>query len=396
MTHAWRPRPAVPVAILTLGLVAACERPGAAVPSRVPGDGAGVVLNVPYPMVDGERIEGAGRAALARASFVLVALGATPDDRDHALPERITWSGDGPLLVAHHVEPDGPTAVLWQALHRTGFRREAHERGRAVPVDVAEIEALGLRPPAAIVWLVGPRGSCRAEVGPPVLAQYPGAADTVMVGYALQGCAGREWAQIGIVAESIPVDFRWVPALASPDVVAPHDHGWEDPLAALIELPAWSYEAAPRFDLVRLREIPGASPRVLQIHHALLADLPHETDGAEGAWCDIAVAWTRTDGWYNERWIDAVPFSSDAVGPFLLGAFVNGPQVDAVLYDDRFDGLVVIPPGPLDDMDDPAAWRQVFVPTGAHDAATLAAWGVEPARGPLPVGPTCAADVPTP
>jgi hypothetical protein len=372
--------------LLALGLVAACDRPGGAPPSRVPGDGAGVVLNVPYPMADAERIEGVGRAALAQASFVLIALGATPDDRDHALPERIVWEGEGPLLVAHYIEQGGPTALAWQPLSRRVLQREEPERRRALPVDASEVEALGLRPPAATVWLVGPRGSCRAEVGEPVVAAHGGAEDAVMVGYVLSGCSGRGWAQIGIVADVFPVDFRWVPATASPDVVAPHGRGWDDPLAALVEPPAWSHAADPGFDLVRLREIPGASPRVLQIHHALLAELPDE-DG--GAWCDVDVAWVRTDGWYNERWIDPVPFTADAVGPFMLGAFVNGTQVDAVIYDDRLDGLVVIPPGPLDDMDDPAAWRQVFVPTGRYDAATLAAWGVQPARGALPVGPTC-------
>ena len=73
----------------------------------------------------------------------------------------------------------------------------------------------------------------------------------------------------------------------------------------------------------------------------------------------------------------------------MLGAFVNGAQVDAMIYDDRLDGLVVVPPGPLDDMDDPQAWRQVFVPTGLYDAETLAGWGVQPARGPGPIGPPC-------
>jgi hypothetical protein len=378
----------------TLGLVPACDRNGAATtPSRVPGDGAGLVPGVPYPIADGERIEGAGRAALARASFVLVALGGPPDDRDHALPERIAWDGGSPILVAHHVEPLGAGARSWQPLRRLGFGREEPVRGRAVPVDAAEVEALGFQPPATVVWLVGPRGLCRTEVGGPVVAVYDGAEDTVMVGYQLVGCSGRQWAQVGIVSDSIPVDFRWVPASAAPDVVLAHGRAWDDPLAALVAAPAWSHQDDPRFDLVRLREIPGASPRVLQAHHAWLSALPEDHDGP---WCEIDVAWARTDGWYNGRWVDAVPFTNEAVGPFMLGAFVNGTQVDAVLYEDRLDGLVVIPPGPLDDVDDPAAWRQVFVPTGSHDPATLAAWGVEPARGPLPVGPACERVEPAP
>jgi hypothetical protein len=369
-----------------LGLAAACDRNGAAAtPSRVPGDGADFVPGVPYPVADGERIEGAGRASLARASFVLVALGGTPDDRDHALPERIAWEG-GPLLVAHHVEPLGTSLGPWQRLRRLGFGREEPVRGQAVAVDAAEVEELGFHPPAAVVWPVGPRGMCRTEVGGPVVAVYDGAEDTVMVGYQLVGCSGRQWAQIGIVSDSLPVDFRWVPATASPDVVLAHGGAWDDPLAALVDVPSWSHPGDPSFDLVRLREIPGASPRVLQAHHAWLSALPEDH---AGPWCEIDVAWARTDGWYNGRWIDRVPFTPDAVGPFMLGAFVNGTQVDAVLYEDRLDGLVVIPPGPLDDVDDPAAWRQVFVPTGSHDPATLGAWGVEPARGPLPVGPAC-------
>lgn len=363
-------------------------------PSRVPGDGSGLVLNVPYPVADGERIEGAGRASLARASFVHIALGAAPDDRDHALPERFGWDGEGPLLVAHHVEPVGTAIGLWQQLRRLGFGRVEPERGRAVPVEVAEVEALGFRPPAAVVWLVGPRGMCRAEVGTPVVAAYDGAEDAVMLGYQLTGCTGRQWAQIGIVSDALPVDFRWVPAAAAPDMVLAHGRAWDDdPLATLLAAPTWSHADDPRYDLVRLREIPGASPRVLQVHQSWLAALPEDH---AGPWCELDVAWARTDGWYNGRWIDPVPFTRDAVGPFMLGAFVNGTQVDAVIYDDRLDGLVVVPPGPLDDVDDPAAWRQVFVPTGSHDPATLSAWGVEPARGPLPVGPACERDEPAP
>jgi hypothetical protein len=387
--RAWRAWRAWMVAGLVpaLALVTACERGGAATPSRVPGDGSGLVLNVPYPVADGERIEGAGRAALARASFVQIALGATPDDRDHALPERFGWDGEGPLLVAHHVEPVGTALGPWQQLRRLGFGRVEPERGRAVPVeDAAAVEALGFHPPATVVWLVGPRGMCRAEVGGPVVAAYDGAEDTVMLGYQLVGCTGRQWAQIGIVSDAVPVDFHWVPAVAAPEVVLAHGRAWDDPLATLVEPPKWSRADDPRYDLLRLREIPGASPRVLQVNEAWLATLPEDHDGP---WCEIDVAWSRTDGWFNGRWIDPVPFTTDAVGPFMLGAFVNGAQVDAVIYDDRLDGLVVIPPGPLDDMDDPAAWQQVFVPTGSHDPATLSAWGVEPARGPLPVGPAC-------
>ena len=366
-----------------LVLAAACDKNGeAAIPSRVPGDD-GFVLNVPYPVAEGERIEGAGRAALAKASFVQIALGTVPDDRDHALPERFAWDGEGPLLVAQHVEPVGSSIRAWQQLRRLGFGREEPVRGRAVAVDAAEVEELGFRPPATVVWLVGPRGMCRAEVGGPVVAAYDGIEDTVMLGYQLAGCTGRQWAQVGIVSDAVPVDFRWVPAAAS-EVVLDHGAAWDDPLATLLEPTPWSYEGDPRYDVVRLREIPGAAPRVLQVHQASLSALPDEQP-----WCEIEAGWSRTDGWYNGRWIDAVPFTTDAIDPFMLGAFVNGTQVDAVIYDDRLDGLVVIPPSPLDDMDDPAAWRQVFVPTGGHDAATLAAWGVVPARGALPVGPVC-------
>lgn len=387
--HPMTPRPpsrACAWCLAALALAGACDRNGAAaIPSRVPGDGGGLVPNVPYPVADGERIEGAGRAALVKASFVQIALGAPPEDRDHALPERFAWDGEGPLLVAHHVEP-GTDLQAWQKLRRLGFGREEPVRGRAVPVDADDVDDLGLRPPAAVVWLVGPRGTCRAEVGSPVVAAYDGAEDAVMVGYQLAGCPGRQWAQIGIVSDAVPIDFRWVPAAAGADVVLAHGRAWDDPLAALLEVPPWSYEHDPGVDLVRLREIPGASPRVLQAHHAWLTVLPEEHDGP---WCEIDVAWARTDGWYNGRWIDPVPFTPDAVGPFMLGAFVNGTQIDAVIYDDRHDGLVVIPPSPLDDMDDPTAWRQVFVPTGSYDPAVLSAWGVEPARGPLPVGSAC-------
>ncbi|MCX4243817.1 hypothetical protein [Paraliomyxa miuraensis] len=393
-----RPRPSWgPITALALGvglgLASGCEPPRAGSPSRVPGDGLGMVLNVPYPMVDAERIEGAGRAVLASAGLVFISLG--PDDREHALPEPIAPPSaesstlDGPMLVAHHVEPQGAAIETWRALRRQAFGRVEPERGRVVPVAAAEVEALGLRPPAETVWLVGPKGSCRATVGEPLVGAYQGALDTMMVGYRLDGCSGRAWAQIGIVADAIPVDFRWVPARLEVDVVLPHDRAreWDDPLAELIEPPAWPHQGTPAFDSIRVREIPGVSPRVLQLQHALLGELPD--DGDPLGWCDVEVSWVHTDGWTHDRWLDSVPFPPDAVEPFLLGAFVNGTQVDALIYDDRLDGLVVVPPGPLEDMDDPQAWRREFVPTGRYDEATLTAWGAQPVRGPLPVGPTC-------
>lgn len=387
-----RTRPWALLVVAGLGAAAACEPGGTRAPSRVPGD-TGFVPGVPYPLVDAERIEGAGRAVLAQATFVQIGLGGPPDDRDHALPELVAWDGEGPLLVAHHVEPIGPAVGTWQQLRRLAFGRELPEPGRAAPVDAAELEALGLRPPAGVVWLVGPRGSCRAEVGAPVVAALDATEGPVTVSYVLDGCAGRQWAQIGILADALPVDFRWVPAVAWPEVVIPRGHRWDDPLAPLLDRPAWSHAEEPGVELIRVREIPGTSPRVLQVHRAWLSESPQAHDGP---WCELPVAWSSTDGWDHGTWIDAVSFSADAVGPFLLGAFVNGEQVDALVYDDRLDGLVVVPPGPLDEMDDPAAWHNAFVVTGRHDPAAIAAWGVEPARGPLPVGPACERDEPEP
>ena len=360
----------------------ACELPGAK-PSRVPGDGSGAVLNVPYPMADPERVEGVGRQALADAQYVFISLGATPTDRDHALPERFEY--EGPVLVAHHVDPGGPNARAWLPLRRLAFGRSTPPRGVAVAVDAVNVEELGLVAPAESVWLVGPRGTCRAHVGTPVIAAYDGADDTVMVGYQLEGCLGDGWAQIGIVAAAIPIDFRWVPAETTTEHITPHGGPWHDPLANVIEPPAWSSTQDPTLDIIRVREIPGAQPRVVQARYAWLA----EPDDDTRPWCEVETRWSRTDGLFNDRWIDAIPWTADAVGPYMLGAFVNGSQVDAVIYDDRFDGLVVVPPGPLDDMADADAWTQVFVPTGMFDARTLEGWGAQPARGDGPVGAPC-------
>ncbi|MCA9653532.1 MAG: hypothetical protein H6712_28885 [Myxococcales bacterium] len=364
-----------------VGLLA-CEPPGvgpATNPPRVPGS-SGPALNVPYPIAEPERIEGAGRRSLAEASFVHVSLGGPPEAGDHHLPERI--ASDGPVLVSHFV---GPQLRSWTTLRRLAFGRVEPPRGRAVVVDPEELEALELRPPAAAVWLVGPRGTCRASVGAPVVGAYDDL-DVLMVGYRLEGCPGRAWAQVGIVADTIPVDFRWVPARAAPEQVLSYGKVGDDPVAPLLPPPQWAREDPPRFELLQLREIPGAEPRMLQAHRAWLSAVPPEGDRA---WCEVEVAWTRTDGFFNGRWVDPVPFTAEAVGPFMLGAFVNGPQVDAVIYDDHLDALIIVPPGPLDDMDDTGAWTQVFVTTGPYDDAELDAWGVDPARGPLPVGPSC-------
>ncbi len=375
--------------VVALATVAglACDPPGAAV-TRVPGDPTQGVLNVPYPIAEPERVEGVGRRALAQARYVFVSLGGPVTDRDHGLAERTTspW----PVLVAHHVEPE---ARAWRPLLRLAFGRVEPQRDEVVEVQAADVEALGLTPPAEAVWLVGPRGTCRARVGSPVIADYPDSYDTLMVGYRLDGCPGRSWSQIGIVAEAIPVDFRWVPAVGDAEAIASYGAAWSEPLAAMLEPPAWPYDDDPTTEVIDVREIPGAEPRMVQARYAWLSALPDEHDPQ---WCEVAATWTRTDGLYNARWIDPVPFGADATDPFLLGAFVNGSQVDAIIYDDRRDGLVVVPPGPLNDIDDAEAWTHVFVPTGAWDAAALEAWGVQPARSPHPTGPACEADLAQP
>ncbi len=370
-----------PSLALALLLPTSCESPSGP-PSRVPGE-SGLALSVPYPVAEAERIEGAGRRALGDARFVFIGGVTETDPSDHALPQMLVT--EGPVLIAHHIESVGPSTSTWQRLRRLAFGR-VEPSVEAVTVPAAEVEALDLRPPTTRVWLVGPQGTCQATVGDAVIGRYRGEHEILAVGYRLEGCPQQPWAQIGIVADTIPVDFRWVPADPSVESVFPHGQSWDDPLAAVIEPPAWSHPAEPALDQVRMREIPGASPRVIQLQHAWLASPP---DDPERPWCEIDVAWSRADGWYNERWLDPIPWDPDAVGPFMLGAFLNGEQVDAVIYDDRFDGLVVVPPGPLDDMDDPESWRQVFVPTGRHAEDTLAQWGIQPARGPAPVGPAC-------
>ncbi|MEM7156002.1 MAG: hypothetical protein AAF799_24330 [Myxococcota bacterium] len=377
---------ATPGLLVALGLSLACEPPGATAPSRVPVR-PDAVLNVPYPVSEPERIEGAGRKTLSEAQFVFISLGAPPDERDHALPERV--ASEGPMLLAHHFGPVGTHATAWQELRRLAFGRGIPPRGQAQPVPAEEVEALGLQAPASSVWLVGPDGSCRAEVGEPLVGVYDGPEDTVAVGYRLEGCSGRRWAQVGIISDGIPVDFRWVPAELSSEQILAYGSEWDDPLPTLVDPPAWSHAMTPGFDQVRVHEIPDVSPRVLQLHRAWTSEHPDRT---ERAWCEIEAAWSHTEGWYNGRWIDPVPWVPDATDPFLLGAFVNGEQVDAVLYDDRFDGLVVVPPGPLDDMNDASAWTQVFVPTGHYHDDELTRWGVEPARGALPLGPRCETD----
>ena len=252
---------------------------------------------------------------------MFIGLGAPPDDRDHALPEHLT--SVGPLLLAHHLEPVGESVRTWQALRRLAFDRVAPTPGQAAPVPAAEVEALGLTPPAAAVWLVGPRGTCRATVGDPQVGSDLGAPDTLVVGYRLDGCEGRQWAQIGIVADAIPVDFRWIPAQDAADMTFARSEAWDDPLAPLVEPPAWEHESDARFESVRLREIPGVSPRVVQVHRAWLSERPEQT---ERPWCEIDVAWSRADGWTNERWIDPIPGTPTRWAPSCWARSSTAPR----------------------------------------------------------------------
>ncbi|MEX1364600.1 MAG: hypothetical protein AB1Z98_15850 [Nannocystaceae bacterium] len=377
-------RPSIRLAVTAAAVLlpsAACERPGGAAQaiSRVPGEPDGLALSVPYPVSEPERIEGAGRQSLVRARFVHVSLGGPPE-AEYGLPERIT--SDGPVLVAEHV---GPESRAWQPLRRLAFGRVEPTPGRAMKVDAAEVEALGIERPATSVWLVGPRGTCRAQVGPPVVGAYEDL-DALMVGFLLEDCPGRAWAQVGLIADAIAVDFRWVPAQTRVEQVSARSPDGKGPPDTLLPDPSWPFEEPPRFEVQQMREIPDVAPRVLQAHRAWMSSVPAPDDLR---WCTVDATSTRADGWFNGRWIDAIPWTPEVVGPFMLGAFVNGTQVDAVIYDDRHDGLVVVPPGPLDDVDDPEAWTQRFVPTGPHGGEEGRSWGVYPARGLVPVGPAC-------
>lgn len=368
---------------LGLGLGSACERPGSAPgsspPGRVPVGSDAAMLDVPYPIGEPERIEGAGRRALVDARFAFVSRGGIDETGLHALPERV--ASEGPLLIAHHVLAD---QRAWVELRRLAFGRVDAPAGQAVEVDEAELVELSLVRPADALWLVGPRGTCRARVTTPVVSAIEGL-DALVVAYRLEDCPGHAWAQIGIIADAIPVDFRWVPARSAEELVVPYGE-LDESIAPVLPAPAWSSPEPPRFELLQMREVPDAEPRVIQAHRSWLSAVPEE---GSSTWCQVEAASTRLDGWFNGRWLDAIPWVPDAEGPYMLGAFVNGTQVDAVIYDDRFDGLVVVPPGPLDDVDDAKAWTQTFVPTGPYRESELGAWGIRPERGMRPLGARC-------
>lgn len=380
-----------PTTAITLPLLAACalaiggcdrdrrppRAPAPTKPERAPHRGP--MLNVPYPIAEAERVEGIGRAALRDAKFVYLDLAEAKPSEQIAPPRGL--DANGPVVVSHHVERGHP--AFW-ALWRLPFEGPGHTV--PLPLSADEIAEFGLSAPAPTIWVVGRRGSCRGTTTAPVAQRDPSGRERVTVGYRLEGCNGSAWAPIGIVASALPIDFRWAPAATVVDESVIPGQGWKHPLAEHIEWPRWAEGSDPALNLVRVREIPEADPRVVQLRIASLDALP---SGDERPWCDRTVAWSLVDGWYNERWIDPIVWHREAIAPYLLGAFVNGTQVDAVIYDDALDGLVVIPPGPLDELDDPDAWTQVFVASGQHDDEALASWAQQSIDGGLPPGPAC-------
>ncbi|MBL4683440.1 MAG: hypothetical protein JKY37_02530 [Nannocystaceae bacterium] len=363
-------------------------------------------LGIPYPIGEPETIEGWSRAALSRATFAVVMRTDDPG------PFADRGTGPGPVMVGEQVHEAETQA--FDALLSHAFEGRRPRLGSAVVATARDLAKLGYWPPAPSVFLVGPDSNCRAEVGAPTIGYYRTEADILQIDWALEGCdVDTAWGPVAVVTDRFPEDTVWVPAELGLDARYSDGERWRGPLASAIEPPNWSANVDAEFEIVRVLQIPDTHPTVVQVYDSLVR--PDETDEARqrlaAAGLDPACADTHATeiahGFWNGNALDlfapgqAPPGApsggleggefeaptDEQVEPHLLGAFVRGEQIDGLVYDQRLDALVVIPPAPT--MQGNSAWVRTTLPAGIHSDYARASWGYLPTSDASPIGDPC-------
>ncbi|MEM6992657.1 MAG: hypothetical protein AAF721_19240 [Myxococcota bacterium] len=380
-----------------LGGALSCNPTGATTtPGRSGRGNPPIGLGIPYPVGEPETVEGWSRAALARASFAVV-MGTGGDE---AFDRRV--AGSGPVVVGQHIRETDDDGRPFDALLRRAFRGKRPRAPASVAIEPQRLAELGILPPAPSIFVVGPTSNCRASVGAPTVGYYRADQDILEVDWALDGCdEGVAWAPIGVIANRLPEDTVWVAAELGLDAQFEATTGWQGPLAAALEPPSWEEESEAALEVVRVLQIPGVSPTVLQVYDSLveIADAEAERERLAAAGLDPACvdqhATEIAHGFWNGNAWEAFAPGRNGDGsapgqerePHLLGAFVRGEQIDALVYDQRLDALVVIPPAPT--MQGDSDWVRTTLPAAIHTAYSRASWGYLPTSDPSPLGEPC-------
>lgn len=287
-------------------------------------------FSVPYPV--GDPVPNPPvRALLARSPWVVVDPGDDAAGLHRPVPKSMPHVLGSVLDV-----PSDPATTL--QLHRMawGSKRAGWD---PVPLDPVELQPLGIVAPAEHVWLFGPEGPCRARVGQPRLSVYAGAGDVYEISWELQGCTGVGWAPVGLLAEQVPADVRWVAAETLAELELQPQERWEHPLEDLVDHPKW--DVPPDGRIVWARSILELTPSPTQVLSSVWAA------GPEQAPCQQAEETVVTHGLWDEvafEPVDPLPDPERVV--VLLGAIAQGDRPEAIVFADGLEGWVAVPPAP--------------------------------------------------
>jgi len=368
--------------------LAGCEpKRGTILPTRAGKKDTPAGLGIPYPVSEPETTEGWSRAALSRAAFGVVF---TPG-QDDVFTRRIV--NPDPVLLGSIV---GASDAGYEALLRVAFDGKAPLKETSTAVDRDALAAIGVSRPAGSVFVVGPDDNCRALINTPVVHFYVADEPVLEVDWTLTGCDWtRPWGPIGVIADRFPEDTTW--AAAELPVDATYEAGnWDSPLAARLPQPSWNDDEAAELEVVRVLEIPGSTPRAVQVYDSfvrLADDAEHEQLASQGLdpACADPHATVIAHGFWNGEIFESFQPGQPDDEPHLVGALVRGAQVDALVYDLQLSALVVVPPPPsVDDDDASGTWTRRALPTARHSAYAKDSWGYLPTSDPTVVGAPCA------
>ena len=325
------------------------------------GCGTGVVIGLPQkktkpgmhvPYIVGDPVPNPPiRAALARTPWLPV----------HTSP---------PALTGHYVRR-ADNSALYDQLRREVWGLK-HPRVELDEIDPNELEQLRIRPPTTHVWLIGPEGPCRATLGQPRVAAHPTVGGVIEVRYDLEGCVPAAWAPVGSLVEQMPADVRWEPAEMVTEVDLPPAQQWDHPFANAVPWPDESERAADRMNVVA-RAVRGLDPVPGQT--LITAVWTHPDDACLDA--ETTVVGHVLSGQGGVEVQDPLP-GLDTV-PELLGAVVQENHPEALVYSDRVDLFVAVPPASPEDRPDlppevdrgPQTWTQFTVDLGPSTDAEL-------------------------
>jgi hypothetical protein len=259
--------------------------------------------------------------------------------------------------------------------------------GKSVFVTPEQIASWNIPAPTSPVWLFGPEQPCKATVGRPLVGWYsidtdedekpksPDLSDDLTVlelAWELIGCeaAGKGWAPIGVVAESLDPTTRWVPMKAGKqqrfDLAT-----YSGPLASEVaKLPeaAMSHEDAepetsdPAEWWVQAFELPGTEVRELYFAGVWRgpygSEAPDEYDCGDSEFIEVFQARQAASG--------ATMLGRGSRGK-LVGALVAGAEVHSMVWVRSLDYQVA-------KLEPSGLGETVELPTGANHPADGSEW----------------------